>query len=124
MVPSYQPEAAYRIFMRALTGKDISTGAIDLRDYEATHKDQYSTSGPSDTWWKKNNVEPAPPHECYILDMSGRCSEEEIGWIVNGTAIVKDFIVVGHVEEGIEEDVEELEKLDLHGGQHPLMGGQ
>lgn len=62
MVPSYRPEAAYRIYMRALTGKDIATGEIDLQHYAATNKDQYSTSGPSDTWWMKNDVLPQPPH--------------------------------------------------------------
>lgn len=107
--------------MRALTGKDIATGEIDLQEYAATHKDQYFTSGPSDTWWRKNEVQPAPPHECYVLDMSGRCSEEEIEWIVNGTAIVKDFIVVGNAGDKHEQRLE-FEDFDLHGGQHPLMG--
>lgn len=115
MVPSYQPEAAYQIFTRALNSLDIATGTIDLRDYQSSHGDQYSTSGPSDTWWKKNEVKPAPQHECYVLDMAGRCTEEEIGWIVNGTAVVEDFILRGHVEE-------EMVDFDLRGGQYPLLG--
>lgn len=56
MVPSYQPEAAYRIFMRALTHKDIATGEVDLNEYASTHDVQYATTGPSDTWWMKSDV--------------------------------------------------------------------
>lgn len=93
MVPSYQPEAAYKIFMRSLLGKDIATGGIDLQAVAAGGQ-QYSTEGPKDTWWMKNDVLPSPPHECYLWDM-GRCSEEEMKSVFDGTAIVKDWIVVG-----------------------------
>ena len=93
MVPSYQPEAAYEIFMRAITGRDIATGTVDLNKLAAQGK-QYSTNGPPDAWWMKSEILPAPLRECYIWDM-GRCSEEEKKWIMNGTALVKDWIVVG-----------------------------
>ena len=93
MVPSYQPEAAYEIFTRALMGRDIATGTVDLQEAAAAG-DQYSTEGPSDTWWMKNDVLPSPPHECYLWD-TGRCNKEEIQWILDGTAIVKDWVVVG-----------------------------
>ena len=96
-VPSYQPETAYKIFMRSLLGQDIATGSIDLSLAEAKGV-HYSTHGPSDTWWKKNDVLPSPPHECYIWDM-GRCTEDEVKAVLAGTAIVKDWIVVG-IEEG------------------------
>lgn len=46
-------------------------------------------------------VPPAPPHECYLWVM-GRCSEEEKEAVLDGTAIVKDLIVVGS-EGGREE---------------------
>lgn len=95
MVPSYQPEAAWLIFMRALKHRDIATGEVDLNEYAANHAGQYSTSGPSDTWWMKNDVLPQTPHQCYILDPDSRCSEEEKSWIKDGTAIVKDWILIG-----------------------------
>lgn len=111
MVPSYQPEAAYRIFMRALTHHDIATGTIDTHhtfpttnnttsssDDEEEEEEQYeyySTTGPSDTWWKKNDVLPGMPHVCYTLDPLRQCTEEEVGWIRDGTAVVKDWILVG-----------------------------
>ncbi|KAK5169543.1 uncharacterized protein LTR77_005519 [Saxophila tyrrhenica] len=97
MVPSYQPEVAYEIFMRAVTGRDIATGTVDLREVEG-RGEHYSTQGPKDTWWKKNDVLPAPAGECYLFDL-GRCTEEEIGWVFDGTAMVKDWIVVGREEQ-------------------------
>jgi hypothetical protein len=93
-VPAYQPEASYQIFMRALAGKDIATGTIDVQE-AAARGEQYATKGPGDTWWMKNEVLPPPAHECYILEM-GRCTEEEKSWVFNGTAIVTDWIVTGH----------------------------
>lgn len=112
MVPSYQPEAAYRIFMRALTHHDIATGTIDTHhtfptttntttsssdddDEEEEQYEYYSTTGPSDTWWKKNDVLPGMPHVCYTLDPLRQCTEEEVEWIRDGTAVVKDWILVG-----------------------------
>ena len=82
--------------MRALTGRDIATGTIDLQKI-ASNGEQYSTEGPGDTWWKLNDVLPSPPGECYLWD-TGRCTEEEIGWVRDGTAIVKDWIVIGRGE--------------------------
>lgn len=96
MVPSYQPEAAYYIFMRALMGQDIATGTVDLQEV-AGSGEQYSTEGPGDTWWMKSEVLPAPSRECYVLDL-GRCSEEEVQSVMDGSAIVKDWIVVGRHE--------------------------
>ncbi|KAK3640763.1 hypothetical protein LTR56_004466 [Elasticomyces elasticus] len=86
LVPSYQPEAAYLIFMRALLGKDIATGTVDAADYAST--------GPSDTWWMRNDVLPSPPNECYVLN-TGTCTDEQQEWIFDGSAIVENWIVVG-----------------------------
>lgn len=107
MVPSYQPEVAYEIFMRAVTGRDIPTGTIDLQQAAAEGK-QYSTEGPGDTWWMRNDVLPSPPRECYIWDL-GRCTDEEIGWILDGTAVVKDWIVVGREHHEITAALPELQ---------------
>ena len=87
MIPSYQPETAYKIFMRAMFNKDIATGRIDLTD-------GYSTKGPSSTWHIKNDILPCQEPECYILEPSG-CSEEEYAMVMNNTAIIENYIVVG-----------------------------
>jgi len=100
MVPSYQPEASYRIFMRALLSKDIATGTLDTREV-AAKGEQYSTEGPTDTWWMRSEALPPPPHECFYLNIA-TCSEEEKEWIFDGTAIVKDWIVVGRNQSGMD----------------------
>ena len=114
MVPSYQPEVSYELFMRALKGRDIATGTIDLRKAAAAGE-QYSTEGPGDTWWRLNEVLPSPPRECYVWDID-RCTSEEVESIMDGTAIVKDWIVVGR------EEAESKKPSTANGDQVPLFG--
>jgi hypothetical protein len=76
--------------MRALFNKDIATGTINVTD-------DYATKGPSSTWDHLNDVLPPPEPVCYTwLSMS--CTKEQKEWLRDGTAIVKDFIVVGRDE--------------------------
>lgn len=98
MVPSYQPEASLRIFERSLFNRDIATGAVDLTGtggWAGVGESQeiFSTTGTRDTWWKKNEVLPAPKPSCYILQL-GTCSSEDIEALRNGTAVVKDYVLV------------------------------
>ena len=88
MVPAYVPKTSYQIFMRAMFNRDIATGLLPLSD-------SLSTIGPSDTWHIKNEVLDVPEKFCYILSPSETCEDEEYKMVVNGTAIVKDYIVVG-----------------------------
>lgn len=144
MVPSYQPEAAYRIFMRALTHRDIATGTINTHhtfpttttttttnttttssfsddDEEEEEYEYYSTTGPSDTWWKKNDVLPGMPHVCYTLDPLRQCTEEEVEWIRDGTAVVKDWILVGRKNVSDSDSGSQVEKMMSNGeGQVPF----
>lgn len=119
MVPSYQPEAAYKIFMRSLMGQDIATGEVDLQSVAAEGQ-QYSTDGPKDTWWMKNDVLPSPPHECYLWDM-GRCTREEMDAVFDGTAIIKDWIVVGK-EDHAQSSRAQQAAVPHAGDQQPLVG--
>ncbi|KAF4556367.1 Serine carboxypeptidase-like protein 3 [Elsinoe fawcettii] len=90
LVPSYQPEAAFKMFMRALTNKDIATGKVDT----AKHGD-YGTAGPADTWWMKSDVLPSPDGICYVLSPGATCTEEQKEWLRDGTAVVEDWVVIG-----------------------------
>jgi hypothetical protein len=85
----YQPETAYKIFMRSMTGKDVATG---LR---AT-SDDYSTSGPASSFAVKNEVPSSPDPVCHTMAVFQSCTEQQIGWLRAGTAIVKDYVVVGN----------------------------
>ena len=88
MVPAYQPETSYQIFMRAMFNRDIATGLLPLSD-------NLGTIGPSDIWHIKNKVLEAPKPVCYILNPGDTCEKDTFEMVKNGTAIVKDYIVVG-----------------------------
>lgn len=87
-VPSYQPETAYEIFMRALFNRDIATGKVDTAS-----NGSYATDGPSDTLAVRNEVPEPEIMFCYTLDTS-TCTAEQVDSLKNGTAVVKDWIVV------------------------------
>ncbi|TDZ37432.1 Carboxypeptidase S1-like protein A [Colletotrichum spinosum] len=91
-VPSYQPIAAYEIFMRATFNRDIATGLLPVTD-------ELSTFGPRDTWHIKN-VPPAQPEPvCYVLKAES-CPPEVWERVSGGTALVKDYYVIGDVFDG------------------------
>ncbi|PTB64899.1 serine carboxypeptidase [Trichoderma citrinoviride] len=91
MVPSYQPEAAYEIFMRATFNRDIPTGLLPVRD-------DLSTDGPSDTWHVRHEPPEAPAPRCYILAPQ-TCVSELWEKVVAGTARVKDWYAEEEAEE-------------------------
>lgn len=84
--PSYAPAATYAIFMRALRGLDIATGVHRAGD-------DFVTAGPSSTWHITNEVETPPRPTCYILDPT-TCTPDVYAAVKNGSALVRDFIVV------------------------------
>ncbi|KAH7420101.1 serine carboxypeptidase [Cadophora sp. MPI-SDFR-AT-0126] len=94
-VPWYQPEVSYNIFMRAMFNKDIATGLLPVSD-------DLTTLGPSSTFHIKNAVPSAPEPKCYILNPE-TCTPEQYAGVKDGSAIVRDFFVVGSVRH---EDVE------------------
>lgn len=110
MVPSYQPEASLRIFERALLNRDIATGAVDLtatggwwageEEDAAGGQAVFRTEGPGDTWWRRSEVMPVPERRCYILQLM-TCTDEEIEALRDGTAVVRDFVVVDIVKPDV-----------------------
>ncbi|KXX77997.1 Carboxypeptidase S1 A [Madurella mycetomatis] len=90
--PSYQPETAYRIFNRAMFNKDVATGNIPTD----RHSCDYSTQGPDDISNVMNDM-PAPPlQECYLWAIFLTCTADQTEMLRNGTAIVKDYIMIGY----------------------------
>ncbi|GLI79427.1 hypothetical protein PoHVEF18_007762 [Penicillium ochrochloron] len=88
-VPAYQPQTAYEIFHRALFNRDLATGKIDT-----ARNGSYSTKGPASTWHIKNQVPESPEPVCYILALEATCTEDQIASVMNGTAVIKDYVVV------------------------------
>ena len=87
-VPAYQPETAYRIFHRALFNLDIATG-----ETSTIESADYATEGPSDVYNITNEPVVDPGSQCYVLDR-GQCTEEQWETVMNGSALVKNWIVV------------------------------
>ena len=87
-VPAYQPETAYKIFMRALFNRDISTGNISTAE-----NPDYATEGPSDVYNITNEPIIDAGTQCYVLD-PGQCTEDQWASVMNGTALVRNWIVV------------------------------
>ncbi|KAL5351072.1 hypothetical protein ACLOAV_004647 [Pseudogymnoascus australis] len=90
-VPWYQPEVSYGIFMRATFNRDIATGLLPVLD-------DLATEGLSSTFHVKNEVPELSESRCYVRAPS-TCTPEQYATVVDGTAIVKDFFVVGNVRD-------------------------
>ncbi|RFU78906.1 carboxypeptidase s1 a [Trichoderma arundinaceum] len=88
-VPYYQPETAYRIFSRAMAGADIATGQFLAGA-------NYSTVGPRSSFSIKNTVPQPPEPLCYTWDIMETCTPSQTALLTNGSAIVRDFIMVGY----------------------------
>ncbi|GAB7360602.1 hypothetical protein MBLNU230_g0482t2 [Neophaeotheca triangularis] len=84
-IPSYQPETSYRIFMRALFNRDISTGTVSTAG-------NYSSQGNVNPW-ARHEIPEQRTGFCYTLDPS-TCTEEQIESILDGTAVIESWILV------------------------------
>ena len=88
-VPSYQPEAAYRIFQRSLFNTDIATGAVSTAE-----DGNYSTQGSPTTFEVKNTVPESAAPTCYVLQYYSTCTDDARAALLNGTALVHNYIVI------------------------------
>jgi len=88
-VPSYQPETAYRIFSRAIFGKDIATGTVTT-----SNNANYSTVGSSTTFEVKNQDLGSPSPQCYVLALADTCTDDQVASIMNGTGLIHDYILI------------------------------
>lgn len=87
-VTAYQPETVYQIFQRSMFGMDVATGKIKVDGH-------YSTIGPNSSWGTKNNVpKQSPQNECYTYLATETCTPEQLEALENGTAVVKNFVVL------------------------------
>ncbi|KAJ0417547.1 Alpha/Beta hydrolase protein [Aspergillus carlsbadensis] len=88
--PSYQPETFFRLFSRIMRSRDIATGEVSLSGPEGA---KYQTHGPHSSFHIKNILpEPAVP-VCYTLSMTTTCTANQQAALLNGTAVVEDFVV-------------------------------
>lgn len=87
-VAAYQPETVYRIYQRTILGRDVKTGEVDVAE-------GYSTDGLKDTFGVRMALPESPGCVCYLYDVQGTCSGEEVEALQNGSAVVKDWVLMG-----------------------------
>jgi len=86
----FQPETVYRIFQRAMNGLDVATGTVKTYENDSP---VYKTIGPGTV----RNATVLPPlleMECYTWAANSTCTVEQTAALADGSAVVKDYVVV------------------------------
>lgn len=79
-VPAYQPETAFQVFARIITGTSLSTGeVIDLASYNTSGSAAASSS---------LNLPPSPKPTCFLRDLQNSCQAEVVQSILNGEGAI------------------------------------
>ncbi|KAK8070967.1 alpha/beta-hydrolase [Apiospora hydei] len=86
-----QPETAYQIFTRTMSGKDVSKGQVSVGQ-----SFDYATEGPRSVFDVKSEPPAQSASECYVLSNPLRltCTEKQVAALLEGTAVVKNNVVV------------------------------
>ena len=87
--PHYQPETAYQIFNRVMSGQDVATGEVAVDE-------KYASKGPESSFGIKNKKPEPRAVQCYFWDMMETCTPAQKMMFLNGTAITENFILVGY----------------------------
>lgn len=76
--------------MRAMFDTDIATGKVPTN----IGLIDYISEGPASSFHIKNKLPPAPPTLCNVWAIATTCSDAQIAALEEGTAVVKNWIVV------------------------------
>lgn len=85
-VPYYQPETAYTVFTRVITGTDISTG-------EVINSSTFGSIGPANATYQ-NSVPASPATTCWIRSINETCNSTETSAVLKGQGSVVNGIFV------------------------------
>lgn len=95
MIPFYQPEVTHDIFLRASSGLDVATGTTPVVGEEGKGP-LHVTSGPDSVWDVKNTVDEQAPEWCNpnYAPLWYVCTANQMRALADGTAVVRDGVVV------------------------------
>ncbi|KAB5582867.1 Alpha/Beta hydrolase protein [Coniochaeta sp. 2T2.1] len=96
--PWYQPETSYQIFQRVMFNKDVATGKSNTSKGKGCAT--YSTTGLQSVDHVMNNMPHHETSECYTWDQFETCTKIQIAMLRNGTAITKDYVMIGYETAG------------------------
>jgi len=74
----YQPETSYRIFNRAVSGRDISSGTKDLSRHCGSETSSYSTKGPLSAYGWTHELPESPEAQCYMYNIATTCTGHQV----------------------------------------------
>ena len=79
-VPAYQPETAFEVFARIMTGTSVSTGAaVDLS--------VYNTTGPLNAT-HTNTLPDSPEATCWLRNIPETCTDDQKNMIIDGQGVI------------------------------------
>jgi carboxypeptidase C (cathepsin A) len=79
-VPAYQPETAFQVFSRIISGTSVSTGEIiDLRSY--------NTSGPQSAS-QTNSLPASPAATCWLRNIPNTCTNDQKNLILKSQGVI------------------------------------
>lgn len=90
-ISASQPETAFRIFQRAISGLDIATGKTNVEQMPLPNP--YSSNGSPTTPQEKQPAPPQPAPTCYILDPT-TCSDRAYGEVYLNTGVIHEYILI------------------------------
>jgi len=74
-----------------MDSRDVTTGKAST-----VKVPKFSTNGAAIIFGIKNEVPVQPPAQCYVWDVMETCDPTQTLQLRNGTAITKDFIMIGY----------------------------
>lgn len=90
-MPYYQPETAFQIFNRVMFGQDVATGEVTVDPTYQTTGANTSLTGDVDV-----PIEFSTYSDCYLWDILETCDRFQAALFNNGSAITRDFVLVGY----------------------------
>lgn len=79
-VPAYQPETAFQVFARIITGTSVSTGAaVDLS--------VYNTTGPLNATYTAS-LPASPSATCWLRNIPETCTDDERNQIIDNEGVI------------------------------------
>jgi carboxypeptidase C (cathepsin A) len=90
-VPAYQPETAFEIFARVMSGTSVSTGEI-------INPSQYNTTGPLNATLTRT-LPDSPTNTCYLRNVGMTCNENQKNMILNQMGTVINGVLYSNSEE-------------------------
>jgi len=91
LVPYYQPEVAFTVFTRIITGVDIGSGHV-------VNLTNFGTQGPANSTYINKDAKSAEP-TCWIRSIEGSCTSEQKDMLYAGQGTIIGGVLYEDIEE-------------------------